>query len=135
MADFRNIRRALEKQLNNIIDLPPIAWENTSFISSDKDSFIRARIQVSQQLPVNVGINSLIENIGVFLVDVFYRRDTATSQIDVTVDNILTAFSYGTFLTESVDTVIIRSSERQGGITDEPWYFVPITINWYSLVN
>jgi hypothetical protein len=136
-ADFSTIRQALEKTLSGISGIPPIAWENVEYDPSEVNKFLRAKLEPVEQRPAAIGADAAVKHSGLFLVDCFVRTQTTQSgplAADELAQTVQDAFPYGLILTEGGNQIRIRYSERKGAIYDAPWYFVPVTIEWYSYI-
>lgn len=138
MADpILDIRRALEKRLAGVSGIPDIAWENAEFDPTDKNQWVRCVLSPLAQRPSAVGVGVKIRHQGLFLIDVFVRQNktlAGTKTVDELAQDIQDAFSYGTILTENGNQIRVRFSERNQGLQDDPWYFVPIRVEWYSYI-
>lgn len=137
-ADFSYIRQALEQRLAAISSVPPIAWENTNYDPSAVNTWLRAKLEPIEQRPAAVGVGVKIKHSGLFLVDCFVR--TSTSQggplaADELAQAVQDQFAYGTVLTAGGNQIRIRHAERAGAIYDSPWYFVPVSIEFYSYIT
>lgn len=129
----QKIRRALEKKLATLSGLPDVAWENVPMTPSGSgDEFIRARVVVQSQRPATVGTDRAIRHDGIFFVDIFQEEGVGAATADEMADNIRALFPVGTILTEESQNVHIRYSERAEGISDPPFYMIPLTIAWYA---
>lgn len=136
-ADFSYIRQALEKNLNSISGVPKISWENAPFDPQDEDQWLRATVIPTEQRPSAVGVGVKVLHRGIFLVDCFVRQSgnqAGPLAADELAQKVQDAFSYGTVLTEGGNQIRIRYAERSGAINDAPWYFVPVSIEWYSFI-
>jgi len=134
VADFSDIRRALERQLAGISGIPQIAYENTVYNPEAQTSYVRCMLEVTTQRPAAVGVGVETRHSGLFLVDCFVRADDTQGgplAADVLAEKVMDGFTYGQVLTENSKRIVIRFSERRGGRNDPPWYFVPVTIEWY----
>lgn len=135
MADFSDIRRALEKTLAAISGIPSISWENTPMNPEAANSFVRAKLEVVEQRPAAIGVDVQTKHSGLFLVDCFIRADKTQAgplAADELAEKVTDAFTYGLVITENSKRIVIRFAERRGAIVDPPWYFVPVSIEWYA---
>lgn len=133
MSVTQDIRRGLEKRLNNISGIPDIAWENATFDPQTGTEWIRARLQVQSQRQSTKGDNGSILSNGLLLLDIFETEsDAGPASADLLADTIRTTFDPGDIITEGSTRIHIRYSERFQGISDSPWYMLPTAISWYS---
>jgi len=140
LTDRQDIRRALEQTLNNgsytgVTNADDIAFENLLFDPTGKDIWIRPRLSIVEQLPSVIGSGNAVRWSGLFLVDCFVKENTATASADVLADEVLAVFPYGTQITENSKIINVRFAESFGAIHDPPWYFVPISITFYSFIS
>lgn len=115
-----------------------IAWENVDFNPMDGlNEWVRSQIDVVGQRPSAVGVGAMVKHEGLFLVDCFVRYQTLAAgpaAADLLAQRIQDAFAYGTILTHNGKRVYIRNAQRSGGRTDSPWFFVPVSIEFYSYI-
>lgn len=133
--EFRSIRRALEQRLATVQDSggePEIAFENVKYDPAGESQWLRARIEYTENRPAAIGLNSQIKYDGVLFIDCFVNENIGTKTADDLAQSVIDLFPYSTELTEGSVKVRIRYSERAGGVHDKPWYFVPITISFYT---
>lgn len=135
MSDFQDIRRALEKKLSDLSGLPVVAWENVYTDPTGAGEWIRVKVNNTETRLSVVGADGVRRFNGLLLVDCFVKQNNGTASADVLADKIVDAFPPGTQLVENGKIINIRYSERAGALTDNPWYFVPVTISWYAFIN
>lgn len=136
-ADESYIRQALEKHLAAISGVPAIAFENVPFDPSALNEYLRAKLIFIEQRPSAVGVGVKTLHRGLFLIDCFVRQEKTANgpaRADEIAGTVRDAFSYGTILTEGGNQIRIRFAERAEGRDDAPWYFVPVTVEWYSFI-
>jgi len=136
MTPMQDIRKVLEERLVSVsgLTVDQIAWENKKF-PNPSDTWIRAKLMPTEAKAAAIGAGNAVLNRGLFLVDVFIKQNQGPAAADALVDNILAGFAYGTQLTVSGKIINIRHAERAGAFQDDPWYYVPVTITWYSYVS
>ena len=137
MASIHNdIRAALETHISTTADLPTIAYENVVFVPTTGTSFIRVMYLPTVTRPAVRGLNPQLRYQGVFAVTVFTPEGNGPSTADDYVNKVINAFQATTdisFTNAQSQTikVSIDYAERQQGLIDSPWYYVPINIGWY----
>jgi len=137
MASIHNdIRAALETHISTTADLPTIAYENVVFEPTTGTSFIRVQYLPTVTRPAVRGLNPQLRYQGVFAVTVFTPEGNGPSTADDYVNKVINAFQATTdisFTNAQSQTikVSIDYAERQQGLIDSPWYYVPINIGWY----
>ena len=137
MASIQNdIRAALESKLAATADLPTIAYENVAFEPTTGTSFLKVQYLPTVTRPAVRGLNPQLRYQGVFSVTVFTPEGKGPATADDYTNTVIDAFAATTDISftngdaETI-TVSIDYAERQQGMVDSPWYFVPINIGWY----
>lgn len=158
MADInRKIRAALETHLSNTAGLPDIAYENVPYEPTTGQSFIRVAYMPTVRRPAVRGLNPQQEYRGIFSLNVYAPEGSGPGACEDIVESLINAFeattdiyydnvndlilteSEGRLLLESGDQILVDSvtrvsidyAERDIGLTDAPWYLIPVTIGWY----
>lgn len=135
MSATTEIRRALEAQIANVSGIPSAgnrAWENVRFEPTPGTAWVRMRLITQESRPAVRGANPSLLYQGLFLVDVFVPEGNGPNAADVLADAIRDEFTVDDAYTVGSTTVRFRWSERAEGISDSPWYQVPVTISWYT---
>ena len=137
MASIQNdIRAALESHLSATSGLPSIAYENVAFEPTTGTSFLKVQYLPTVTRPAVRGLNPQLRYQGVFSVTVFAPEGQGPATADDYANKVIDAFAATTdisFTNGDAETIIVSIdyAERQQGIIDSPWYFVPINIGWY----
>jgi len=137
MASIQNdIRAALESHLAATSDLPDIAYENVAFEPTTGTSFLTVQYLPTVTRPAVRGLNPQLRYQGVFSVTVFTPEGRGPATADDYANKVIDAFAATTdisFTNSDAETITVSIdyAERQQGIIDSPWYFVPINIGWY----
>ena len=137
MASIQNdIRAALESHLDGTSGLPSIAYENVAFEPTTGTSFLKVQYLPTVTRPAVRGLNPQLRYQGIFAVTVFTPEGKGPAAADDYSNKVIDAFAATTdisFTNGDAETikVSIDYAERQQGIIDSPWYFVPINIGWY----
>ena len=137
MASIQNdIRAALESKLAATADLPTIAYENVAFEPTTGTSFLKSQYLPTVTRPAVRGLNPQLRYQGVFSVTVFTPEGKGPATADDYTNTVIDAFAATTdisFTNGDAETIIVSIdyAERQQGMVDSPWYFVPINIGWY----
>lgn len=137
MSDMQDIRKALEEKLVLVSGLTAdqIAWENKKFKPVDGQSWIRAKLMPTEAKASAIGAGNAVLHRGLFLADCFVNQNAGPAAADILADLVMDGFAYGTQLTVSGKIINIRHAERAGAFQDDPWYYVPVTVTWYSYVS
>lgn len=137
MASIQNdIRAALESKLSTTSGLPAIAYENVAFEPTTGTSFLKVQYLPTVTRPAVRGLNPQLRYQGVFSVTVFAPEGKGPATADDYANKVIDAFAATTdisFTNGDAETIIVSIdyAERQQGMIDSPWYFVPINIGWY----
>ena len=137
MASIQNdIRAALESRLSATSGLPSIAYENVAFEPTTGTSFLKVQYLPTVTRPAVRGLNPQLRYQGVFSVTVFAPEGQGPATADDYANKVIDAFAATTdisFTNADTETIIVSIdyAERQQGMIDSPWYFVPINIGWY----
>jgi len=137
MASIHNdIRAALESHLAATSDLPSVAYENVAFEPTTGTSFLKVQYLPTVTRPAVRGLNPQLRYQGVFSVTVFSPEGKGPATADDYANKVIDAFAATTdisFTNADTETIIVSIdyAERQQGMIDSPWYFVPINIGWY----
>ena len=137
MASIQNdIRAALESHLAATSGLPDIAYENVAFEPVTGTSFLTVQYLPTVTRPAVRGLNPQLRYQGVFSVTVFAPEGQGPATADDYANKVIDAFAATTdisFTNGDAETIIVSIdyAERQQGMIDSPWYFVPINIGWY----
>jgi hypothetical protein len=137
MASIQNdIRAALESHLAGTSGLPSISYENVAFEPTTGTSFLKVQYLPTVTRPAVRGLNPQLRYQGVFSVTVFAPEGQGPATADDYANKVIDAFAATTdisFTNGDAETIIVSIdyAERQQGMIDSPWYFVPINIGWY----
>lgn len=158
MADInRKIRAALETHLSNIAGLPDIAYENVPYEPTTGQSFLRVSYMPTLRRPAVRGLNPQQEYRGILAINVYAPEGTGPAACEEIVEKLINAFeattdifydnvndlilteSEGRLLLESGDQTLVNSvtrvcidyAERDIGLTDAPWFLIPVNIGWF----
>ena len=126
------IRAALETHLAGVTDIPDIAWENVKYSPTTGQPFVRPQLLPTLRQPAVRGRNPQMRYQGVFMVVCYASEGNGPSEADALADKIISSFEATTDLSSDSVFVSIDYAERQQGILDSPWYYVPVEIGWYS---
>ena len=119
----------------NTANLPSIAYENVSFEPTTGTSFLKVQYLPTVTRPAVRGLNPQLRYQGIFAVTVFAPEGKGPATADDYTNKVIDAFAATTDISftnaDGTIKVSIDYAERQQGIIDSPWYFVPINIGWY----
>lgn len=128
---YDDIRSAFEVALNNVTDVPSIAWENVSFTPTAGQSYVKPRLLPTRREPAVRGTNPQMYYQGVFRVECYVPEGNGPAAGDDLADKIIEAFEATTDLSHNTTFVSIRYAERELGDIDGAFYMIPVNIGWY----
>lgn len=128
---YDDIRSAFEVALNNVTDVPSIAWENVSFTPTAGQSYVKPRLLPTRREPAVRGTNPQMYYQGVFRVECYVPEGNGPAAGDDLADKIIEAFEATTDLSHNTTFVSIRYAERELGEIDGAFYMIPVNIGWY----
>jgi hypothetical protein len=128
---YDDIRSAFEVALNNVTDVPSIAWENFSFTPTTGQSYIKPRLLPTRREPAVRGTNPQMYYQGVFRVECYVPEGNGPAAGDDLADKIIDAFEATTDLSHNTTFVSIRYAERELGEIDGAFYMIPVNVGWY----
>lgn len=137
MASVHNdIRAALETQISTTSGLPFVTYENVAYSPTTGTSFIFTTYIPTTRRPAVRGLNPQQRYDGIFSAIVYTPEGSGPAVVDNYVNKVIEAFeatSSISYTNSSNETIIvsIEYAERQQGLMDSPWYYVPINIGWY----
>lgn len=135
MSALTDIRAALESEIANVAGIPSAAnraWENVPFEPTTGTAWVRMTFVPQQSRPAVRGASPQLLYTGEFLVDVFVPEGNGTKAANDLAGAICKQFTVDDVYTKNSTSVRFRWSEPGQGISDSPWYQVPVTISWYS---
>ena len=134
---YNDIRAALETRLSNISNIPSIAYENVPFTPVVGTSYVQSKFVPTLRRSAVMGSpNPQQRYQGLYAVTPHTPEKLGPSVADDLSNNIIESFEATTdisFTNSSNETIIVSIdyAERQQGLIDSPWYYVPINIGWY----
>lgn len=138
MSIYDDIRSTLESELSSISGVPYIAYENVS--SEDRppnQSFLKCQLFPTSRKPACRGTNPQMLYKGVFTVYCYIPEGIGPGEADDLADQIIDTFEATTDLSwvnpdnSKTTTVSIEYAEREQGMTNQPYYYVPVNVHWY----
>lgn len=132
MADITpDIRRVFESELAGISSLPPIAWENIAFDPETSEGYLEPQLFPSRREPATRGTSFKTFYQGYYLVRVYSPSGVGPSQADNYASTIIEHFEATSDISQAGTTVSIRYAERDSGVKDGAFYYVPVRIGYY----
>jgi len=128
---YEEIRATFEVNLNAVVGIPTIAWENVSFSPTTDQSYVSVRMVPTRREPAHRGLTPQMYYQGYFLVNCCTPEGKGPAQGDDLADLIIDAFEATTDITHSGTTLHIRYAERDLGTQEGSHYHVPVRIGFY----
>lgn len=132
---YDDIRQVLEETLEGIVDIPDIAFENVGYTPTTGTSFVRPTFIPTTTRPAVRGLNPQKRYQGLYRVMCYTPEGQGPGEADDLADKIIEAFDATTDLTSGSTILSIDYSERELGIVESPWFYVPVNIGWYIYSN
>lgn len=131
-----NIRSTLEDHLASITGIPEIAWENVNFTPTTGTPYIIPTFRPLMRRPAHRGLNPQHRYDGLFSIDCCSPENQGPGACDAIAELIIDSFESTTDISYAVDTnttviVSIDYAERLPGLSQSPWYVIPVNIGWY----
>lgn len=134
MADISaDIRSILETQLAQVPNIPSIAFENVSFNPTTGQSYVQCVLLPVSRRPAVRGLLPQQRYDMLFSVNCYVPEGTGPATADTLAKSIIDNFEATNSLTNASNNLTVRIdyAERQEGVLDSPWYFVPVNISCY----
>lgn len=136
MSIFLDISAALDSQLNNMTDLPPVAWENKDYSPVIGTLYLRPTLIAGEVVQATLGDNGTDSNTGIYQVDVFAESGKGKNAALVMADKIADQFKRGTDLIYNGRTVRTRNVSRQVGANSaDGWYHLIVEISYIAFTE
>lgn len=134
---YDDIRSTLEVTLNSIAGLPHIKPENVSYKPTNGTPYISTKLVPTKRVPAHRGDNPQMFYKGVFRIFCHIPSGTAPGDADDMADLIIEALDATTDVSwvnpDTAETTIVSIdyAEREEGIEENSFYYVPVNIGWY----
>lgn len=127
---FLDISAALDNRLNNMIGLPPVAWENKDYEPIKDTLFLK---------PVNLQGDTVAitasqdETIGVYQIDISAPAGEGKGEIVLMTDMLANHFKQDTEMAYLTQTVRVRNVSRTPTSNDENgWLHATVDVVYYA---
>lgn len=132
---YSEIQSALDARLATVTGLPELQTENkrVNRDGKSKTPFARGTLLPNQATQLTVGKNGVNTYSGLYQVDLFYPIDSGVTAANSMADAVMEKFVRGDTLTVGGITVHITISWREAGRRDEPFYAVPVLVQWSTI--
>lgn len=138
MLNCSDIRAGMREVLLTVPTLPPIiVWENTPAPPPETGTpWTREQLSFadSDVMVVLGGAQMMVEELGVYLVDLFFPEGYGAEAADELADAVRATFPPGLIVTGPEGQVTrVRRTVRGAGLPGDGWYQVPVSIYWRSI--
>jgi hypothetical protein len=127
---YEKIQSLLDTRLQALTGLPTIQLENTRNIGQTGIPFSRATLLPARATQATVGLQGRDSRTGLYQVDLFYPLDAGTATINAMADSVIDHFTRGLVLIDGAINVHVLVCWRETGRRIEPFYSVPVVIEW-----
>jgi len=131
MTVFNDISAALDGQLYELPDMPPVAWENRSFTPVMGTLYLRPTLIPGDVSQATLGDSGTDMHVGLYQIDVFAEAGRGKRSAIEMADQLADHFKRGTVITYNSRTIRIQNASRQAGINNaDGWYQIPVIISY-----
>ncbi len=125
------IQQALDAQLQTVPGLPQWYPENVLTGQYGKVPFTRSTLQPSKSVIISLGTNKVIEQAGLYQVDLFYPTGYSYVSERGTADAVINAFLPGFLPLADGNQLIIETAWSNTALNDMGTFLmVPIRVQW-----
>lgn len=122
---LRDVSSRLDQELASISDLPPIAWANVDFEPDTSQGYISVQNTPAEGTIYNMdrGQNTP----GFYSINIYVPQGTGPAEAENIADTIANHFASNR---ELGGNLYIEEINFGPGMTDDPFYMIPLDINW-----
>lgn len=135
MSVFLDISAALDGQLNTMVGLPPVAWENVTYEPVMGTLYLRPTNIPGDTTQATMGDSGQDFTIGIYQVDVFAPSGGGKNSAVVMADLVADQFKRGSDLTYNTRVVTVTSARRGVASQEDGWYMLPVEIVYKSFTT
>lgn len=130
---FLNISAALNKNLNDMVGKPSIAWENKNFTPVDGELYLLPMNQQGDTVAVTATQD---ETIGVYSIGIFSKAGEGNNESLVMADKLADQFKQDKVMTYGSQDVRVRNVSRTLFNTDSNgWLHMTVDVTYYAHSN
>lgn len=137
-SPYDDIRATLESHLSAMVGVPSVAYENVSFEPPRGSDWCKTQLLPTMRKPACRGSNPQQRYQGVFTIFCYTPEGVGPSRADDLADLVIEHFDATTDIVHPSNPNFIVSTEyaeREGGKTNQPYYYVPVNVGWYLYNN
>lgn len=132
MSRFLEAQVALDKRLNAMTGLPPIARENVQYKPTEGTLYIRPTNLPAGSAAVGIANTDSIRTVGIYQIDVFAPMGEGIGPALVVADAIAEHFSRGARLVNGDSTVVLGIPAQEPARPSGAWHMVSVLIPYDS---
>lgn len=130
-AIYDDIREALDSELNGLSGLPSIFFENAPSEQSTPTAYLTTRTFFTSRRPAVRGPNPQNRYEGIYRITICVPKRSGTGQALRYAETLTTAFDGSSDIVGSNKTVSIDFTELATSYEEEPYWCLPVDVNWY----
>jgi len=137
-SNLSEIRAALEESVANISGIPAAAqraWDNVRFEPTVGTTWVKMTLIPLNDRPATRGDTPQYRTDGFFQISIFTPEGQGAGEAEALAETISDSYTVSDVLTKNSTSVRFEFAEIGQGMTESPWYMVPVTIRWYSYRN
>lgn len=125
---FNEIENLLDTRLAQLPSSPPVAWPNVPYTPTTGVTYLRvSRLPAESE---SVSLDYIEMQNGIYQIDVVAPLGNGTGAANTMAESIAAHFSAQRHLGTDTDYVAIRNISRNGGLRDESWWVVSVSITY-----
>jgi len=132
MAIYDDIREALDSELAAQSGLPTIFFENVPSEASSPTAYLSTRMFFTSRRPSVRGPNPQMRYEGIYRIIVCVPKRSGTGDALGYAETLTTAFDGSTDIEGANQTVSIDFTELASPFEQEPYWCLPVDVNWYT---
>jgi hypothetical protein len=133
MSRFLEAQVALDKRLNAMTGVPPIARENSEYTPTEGVLYVRPTNLPAGSAPIGMANSDSIRTVGIYQIDVFAPLGNGPGPALTVADAIAEHFSRGVRLVNGDSTVILGVPAQQPARPSGAWFMVSVVIPYDNI--
>jgi len=132
MTTFAQTQSILDAAVAGITEVPTITTENQIITTVGQTSFTRTQLVPNATVQETIGVIGLDRLNGLFIIDIFYPKDSGVAAANAAADAVTVALESGTLLQDNdSNQVEIFNSYPNGALPElEHYYRKQIVVEW-----
>ena len=131
MTGFTEVQTILDAAADAVVGIPVITKENERIKTSAVTAFARSQLAPAETIAESIGTCGTDRLNGLYIIDMFYPKESGFADGNADVDLLTVAFESGTILTSGSDSVEIFNSYPNPSTPDlENFYRKQVVVQW-----